>query len=108
MDKPKPFWEEFDTRANSLGYLALFYYIVFIVLPWIPARNKTFNVYWYSVTKGTDSERVFFQAEPLDCDFLYAPIGNKGCHYDKVVTVIPKDEQHGEKSVDISWDKIKE
>lgn len=46
--------------------------------------NKVRYGVWYTV----DSSQVQQSEDkpPSDCDFLRAPIGRKGCHYDKTLT----------------------
>ncbi len=41
----------------------------------------------YALAYDTDESRVSVEPKPHNCDFLYAPIGDKGCHYERVVSV---------------------
>lgn len=36
----------------------------------------------YAVSPG----RIQIEPKPTDCDFMRAPLGEKGCHYDETVT----------------------
>ena len=36
---------------------------------------------WYSVKYGVGFDDVHTDARPNDCDFIYAPLGDKGCSY---------------------------
>ena len=52
----------------------------------------------YALRYETDSNRIHIAPKPGDCDFLHAPIGLKGCHYEKSVQVMrySKDVQTGQ------------
>lgn len=41
----------------------------------------------YALVYNTDSSRVQILPKPADCDWDYAPLGRKGCHYEKEVSV---------------------
>jgi hypothetical protein len=64
----------------AIGLLLLFFSqvgpLVFPERPWA-----------YALSYGTDGKRVFVAPRPQDCDFLFAPLGFKGCHYEKIVSV---------------------
>jgi hypothetical protein len=52
----------------------------------------------YAFQYSTDLDHVFKQARPIDCDFLAAPIGEKGCSYGTEVstlTYIVRDNGYG-------------
>lgn len=38
---------------------------------------------WYQVTE----DMLYVPSKPIDCDFLAAPIGRKGCHYEKTEAI---------------------
>jgi hypothetical protein len=40
------------------------------------------NAWSLSLRDNIDDTHVYVTQRPADCDFLSAPIGNKGCHYD--------------------------
>jgi len=47
--------------------------------------------YWigpnvYAIKYSVSADRVFVDPKPTDCDFWHAPLGNKGCHYERIVT----------------------
>lgn len=44
-----------------------------------------FNQGWYSVRYFVPPNEVHVDARPQDCDFMHAPLGSKGCHYEAVV-----------------------
>jgi hypothetical protein len=69
--------------------------------PWM---NKLRYSIWYSVD---DSQVIQTDKKPpSDCDFLKAPIGNKGCQYKKHVEVDEPSNGNGNKrSVFVYWSK---
>jgi hypothetical protein len=84
----------------------------------------------YALRYGTDASRVQVSAKPADCDFLHAPVGFKGCHYEKSVQVtrydndehthrpivsyddgktwssLAADQKSGSPEVYVSWDRV--
>jgi len=50
---------------------------------------------------GVPSDHIVVLDEPHDCDFFKAPIGSKGCHFEKsvAVTKIGNDIQTGRPTV---------
>jgi|ERR1051326_2529398 hypothetical protein len=38
---------------------------------------------WYSMHYDAKWENVDINKRPLNCDFMHAPLGSKGCHYKK-------------------------
>jgi hypothetical protein len=47
---------------------------------------------WYSFRYDADLKNIIVEKRPLDCDFLQAPLGNKGCEYKKRTNIFG-DEQ---------------
>ncbi|HEV2715495.1 MAG TPA: hypothetical protein VGU64_09550, partial [Terriglobales bacterium] len=46
--------------------------------------------YWvgpsvYSIKYAVSADKIYVDPKPRDCDFWYAPLGKKGCHYQRVV-----------------------
>jgi hypothetical protein len=46
--------------------------------------------YWlgpsvYSIKYAVSADKIYVDPKPTDCDFWHAPVGKKGCHYQKVV-----------------------
>jgi hypothetical protein len=69
--------------------------------------NKFRYAVWYSV----DCSQVKQSEDkpPHDCDFLKAPVGSKGCHYDKTVTyehIIASHDTNTNRSI-VSYDEGK-
>ena len=44
------------------------------------------NQVWYSLQYSVGADKVHVDAKPKDCDFMHAPIGDKGCSYKASVT----------------------
>ncbi len=44
------------------------------------------NAVWYAVAFGVSPSIVETEVQPKDCDFLHAPLGDKGCKYKAVAT----------------------
>jgi hypothetical protein len=70
---------------------------------WWVAPDK----YAYAFEYDVSSDYVFVEKRPKDCDWEHAPIGDKGCHYKKVVTP-QKNEKGKVTSVYVSWERIEE
>lgn len=41
---------------------------------------------WYAATYGVPTDTIHVAAQPSDCDFMHAPLGQKGCRYESTVT----------------------
>lgn len=102
--------------------------LVLSVLPLVFPESR-----WaYGLKYGTDSGRVDVAPKPENCDWDYAPLGRKGCHYEKEVTVarysrdaktgrpivtydggktwypLPEGEKPGPIQVDVWWRYLKD
>jgi hypothetical protein len=40
---------------------------------------------WHAVWYGVDMEQVSIEPKPPDCDFWYAPVGRKACHFKSTI-----------------------
>jgi hypothetical protein len=60
---------------------------------------------YYALQNNVDPEKVTIIPKPHDCDFDKAPIGNKECHYEAVVT---KDHDERGYYVIINWRRVDE
>lgn len=80
--------------ACLLGYLLLV-----TVVRYGPVKS------YYGLKEGVEPDRVTIMPEPHDCDFSKAPIGDKECHYEKVVTRL-QDKQGDHVVVD--WRRVSE
>ncbi len=69
--------------AFWLGVVVLAIVMVVPALPLVFSESR-----WaYALRYDTDSSRVQVAPRPGDCDWDYAPLGRKGCHYEKEVSV---------------------
>ena len=46
--------------------------------------------YWlgpsvYSIKYAVSADKIYLDPRPTDCDFWHAPLGKKGCHYQRMV-----------------------
>jgi hypothetical protein len=67
-------------------------------------KNGPANVY-YGLLNDVSAERVTIMPQPHDCDFSKAPIGDKECHYERVVT---KSSDKQGNFVIIDWHRVNE
>jgi hypothetical protein len=56
------------------------------VIIWFILPDSWTDPIWYSVEYSVNSAQVHWNPKPTDCDFIHAPLGDKGCHYKKTVT----------------------
>jgi hypothetical protein len=68
-----------DGCSTFFGLLAVVFFV------WLIVPLKVESKFLYSVTESVDYDNVYMNDQPSDCDFWRAPIGIKGCHYDRVV-----------------------
>jgi len=52
---------------------------------WILPDRWTDPIKYSLVYDKVNSNNVVYSEKPKDCDFIHAPLGDKGCHYKKVV-----------------------
>lgn len=43
------------------------------------------DAFWYSITEDAPIDKVTVEKKPHDCEFSAAPLGEKNCHYEKIV-----------------------
>jgi hypothetical protein len=76
----------------------LFWLLVIVWIFLVQVRDIWQSKTLYAMRYTTDSEHVFKEPRPVDCDFLGAPIGEKGCHYTpdvSTLTYIVRDNGYG-------------
>jgi hypothetical protein len=82
---------DIHSTIKSRTDLTTFVWIVigiFLVASWSGSwLDKWTDKLWYSFRNDTAIIDVTVAKRPLDCDFFYAPLGNKGCDYKKRITV---------------------
>jgi hypothetical protein len=72
---------------------------------WSVASPMTWDQFRYSIEYETDQSNVYVEPKPHDCDFNKAPLGDKECHFEKVVTT---GTANGKISVYVTWEKVQE
>ncbi|MGA9308181.1 MAG: hypothetical protein WBW31_22475 [Candidatus Sulfotelmatobacter sp.] len=58
---------------------------------------------WYAMQNNIPVDRVSVQPRPHDCEFIKAPIGDKNCHFDRVVTHLQ--DKDGLRLI-VSWSRV--
>jgi hypothetical protein len=65
--------------------------VVVLVVAGFLAFTNYGNALWYSLKYKVRMSDVQMDAKPNDCDFMYAPLGDKGCSYKSHVEVYNAD-----------------
>lgn len=94
-----------DSMTVMAGLALIFGLPCFFIWSLTPDSIKYPRLYQFEYNVRTD--HVYLQKEPTDCDWGHAPIGNKDCHYDRVVSFV-KGATRQENEVVVSWNKITE
>ena len=83
----------------QIGFLL--YVGIFLAYTYWPSTNVTWlDKVWFMARYGVSYERVYMSKRPIDCDFMSAPIGKKGCSYSSRVIV-----NSGGNNIEVVWDK---
>jgi hypothetical protein len=69
-----------DSFLGSLVWIGIVGFFIWIVLP-----DSQTAPWKYEVIYNLDSNKIHYTEKPKDCDFLHAPLGDKGCHYKKII-----------------------
>jgi hypothetical protein len=91
------------SHTDSFGWLGTLIMAGIIFLGWLWWSPKA----WYEIRYSVPAEHVFIDPEPHDCEFMKAPIGNKYCHYEKVVVTSPEGSANPT-DVYVTWNKVEE
>lgn len=70
---------------------------------WSMVSPVTWDQFRYSVEYRTDQDKVHVEPKPHDCDFDKAPLGDKECHFKKVVTT---GTVNGKVPVYVTWQRV--
>ena len=75
-----------NNRPNYLSSLLWFAagWLIFFTLPGFVWHSKV----RYAVQYNTGTNKVSIQRQPHDCNFFFAPIGDKDCHYERQVSTL--------------------
>jgi hypothetical protein len=87
---------EILAALNSRADFSSWLWVVIVIClldSWSGSRlDRWSDQAWYSLRYGADFKNITVDKRPLDCDFLHAPLGGKGCQYRKRTNVFG-DEQ---------------
>ena len=70
---------------NESSGLSILWFLLFCWGAWGVLSDAWHSKARYSMQYNVDSDHVFVNDEPTDCNFMRAPLGTKGCHYDRIV-----------------------
>jgi hypothetical protein len=65
----------------------------FAVIAWLFPPERWTNIAWYAAKYRASPARVTIADRPRGCDWLRAPLGDKGCHYAAMATAYNADGQ---------------
>jgi hypothetical protein len=91
-------------KTSTVGCLILL--VILGILAWV-VWNITPDSTKYRIIYQLDSEHVDVENKPADCDWGRAPLGDKGCHYQKQVAPL-KNEKGVVIKVYVMWEKVKD
>jgi len=76
-----------QSRSAASGFVWVLFF-VFLLESWPGSDlDRWTDKAWCSVRYGAEFANVTVEKRPLDCDFTHAPLGGKGCQYEKRTTV---------------------
>ena len=81
-----------------------FWLLVVVIVAALIWREVS-DVSKYSEKYGVPEQNVHIAPKPTACDWGHAPLGNKDCHFEKVVTPI-KNDAGRVTDVYISWTRV--
>jgi hypothetical protein len=65
-------------KQNVEGFIG--YLVIAVIAGWLYFAG--FNETWYAVEYHVSPGKIHIDTKPKDCDFMHAPLGDKGCHYE--------------------------
>jgi hypothetical protein len=82
-----------DSTDSTFASLALFAFFVAgaAYVFWVGP-----SVLWYAVEYKVSPKKIQIDSKPADCDFWHAPVGFKGCHYERSVVALRCDKPDDE------------
>ncbi len=78
--------EEAVKNKWSTGAMIVAFFVGAAVVGWI--GDALHSKWAYSAYYSTDSDRVTVEPHPHDCAFFASPLGEKYCHYDRVISKV--------------------
>ncbi len=88
--------EILSTLKSRTDFLGLFWVVIVIFLldSWPGSKlDRWTDRAWYSFKYDADFKNVTVDKRPLDCDFFHAPLGGKGCQYNKRTNVFGEEQR---------------
>jgi hypothetical protein len=77
--------------AKGLGFLLAFAALYFVggyVADWMFPASGWATKWRYSLDEDLKDADYAIDKQPHDCEFMSAPMGNKHCHYEKLVATV--------------------
>src|SRR5256885_11358381 len=103
-------YEDDTDMAEDTDHIGSWFLIALLIVGWLVWHWASDSKLRYVVQYGSSMDKVTVEEKPEDCDWDYAPIGRKGCHYEKNVIVIKRrtDTRTGRRVISYnegkSWD----
>lgn len=113
LEHAKEPWQEGEPMRVLLYIFGFFFLIFlrFLFAGWVVKTNFNCAAFFYDM--AYDSDRVMIEPKPHDREWDAAPLGNKFCHYEKVLkvgetpNVKPGDFSHGP-PIWVGWRKVQD
>jgi hypothetical protein len=81
------------SRSEASGFLLILFFI-FLLENWSGSGpDRWTDKVWYSIRYDAGFANITVEKRPLDCDFMHAPFGGKGCQYEKRASVFGDEER---------------
>lgn len=81
--------------SGGVGSWIVAIFVFSLFLSWAGSSvDRWTDKAWYSFRYTADFKNIEVQKRPLDCDFFHAPLGGKGCDYEKKTTVFGDEERN--------------
>lgn len=97
LDSANSTLKEILATLRSRSEVSSFFWIlvlVFLLVSWPGSwPDRWTDKAWYSVRYDAKFANITVEKRPLDCDFLRAPFGAKGCQYEKRTNVFGDEER---------------
>jgi hypothetical protein len=76
-----------EMRNFVVGIAGLvFVLLAFVIVVNFARSGFSLTKEWFMVTESVSADQIVIDRKPHDCDFDKAPLGNKECHFEKIVS----------------------
>lgn len=83
-----------SVKSSALGEWIWVFVFIFALASWDGSKlDRWTDRAWYSMYYSADWNNVNITKRPSDCDFFHAPLGSKGCHYNKEKDIFAAEER---------------